>query len=331
MYQALEIHRLSALLIAYQRPNNFEKILRKVVEAGIKDIYISLDYPRNPNVESLQLREDTVGIIQRFALDPTLRIRLSSFSQNVGCGVAVTTACDWFFRSVDTGLVLEDDCIPTPGFFSFMQYALKELESAEDVFIVSGCRLHPTLDGDAEWELNSFPIFWGWGSTADKWSFISSQIKNPLPPYERYPKRFSIRSVYWRAGSRRVKEGFVDTWDTLVSELFHRLDLRNLSPNKSLIENVGDDQYATHDMSYIARLPRASDVFQRPSSVPLFSALNNEVCGKYLYKYRLRHFFTTAMTKLLDDTIRNRQKSTPFVERFNASAEFYSEQKLPFK
>jgi hypothetical protein len=328
MLQAVEISGISALLIAYQRPDNVEKILSEVVRAGISDIFVSLDYPRIVSVESLQRRDEVIKVVHRFASDPSLRIKLSVFSQNVGCGVAVTTACDWFFNSVTHGLVLEDDCIPTSGFFSFMQFALNQLESNDDLYVASGSRLHPSIEDGTRWELNTFPVFWGWGSSAPKWKYMSLQMREPLPPLKRYPKPFSIRSVYWRAGSRRVREGYVDTWDTVISELFHRLELRNLSPSKSLVKNVGNDQHATHQMSQLAKLPVASQDFLKPSAEPIFSFLKNTICGRYLYNYRVRHIFTTAFTRFLDRTIRASEVNIPFVLRLNSSTEFYSEQEV---
>ena len=207
MWQAAEIEEISALVIAYQRPNNVEEILYRVADAGIRNIYVSLDYPRMPNSESLQRREAIIKLVEKFASNPKLHVRLSTFSQNVGCGVAVTTSCDWFFDSVNLGVVIEDDCIPTPGFFTYMRSALLGLNTSEDLFIVSGSRLHPPSRDGVEWELNCFPIFWGWGSTSTKWKQLSAQIKEPLPQFWNYPSPLSIQSIYWRAGSRRRASG----------------------------------------------------------------------------------------------------------------------------
>jgi hypothetical protein len=328
MLQAVEIKGISALLIAYQRPDNVKRILSEVVSAGIKEIFVSVDYPKVPNVESLQRHEEVIKIVQGLSLNPTLQVNLSVFSQNVGCGVAVTTACDWFFNSAGFGIVLEDDCIPTSGFFTYMQFALKQLESTADIYVASGTRLHPFVEDGTQWELNTFPIFWGWGSSADKWKSISSQMREPLPPLKRYPKPFSVRSVYWRAGSRRVREGYVDTWDTIISEIFHRLNLRNLSPGKSLVNNVGNDQHATHDMSSLQSLPTASQIFLEPSVKPLFSGENNKICGRYLYKYRIRHIFTTTLTRLLDHSIRTPLSSISFVQRLESSIEIYTRREV---
>lgn len=325
MWHPVKIEEISALLIAYQRPDNIEMILSKVVDAGIKDIFVSLDYPRFPDSDSLHRREEIIRVVERFAANPNLSIRISAFSRNVGCGVAVTTACDWFFDSVNLGVVLEDDCIPSSGFFSYMQFALAGLNFIDDLYIASGSRLHPYPTIGVEWELNCSPVFWGWGSSSNKWKFLSTEIKLPLPRIRKYPSPLTIPSFYWRAGSRRVREGFVDTWDTLISELFHRLNLRNLSPSRSLVQNIGDDEYATHEMSYLPTLPVASEIFDAPNSVPIFSSADSAECGIFLYKYRARHIVTTSLTKVLDRTIRTHQSSNPFVYRLVDGFDHYTE------
>jgi hypothetical protein len=328
MWKAAEIEELSALLIAYQRPDNVEEILSRVVAAGIRDIYVSLDYPRVPNSESLHRRKQIIELVEKFALNPTLHIRLSTFSQNVGCGVAVTTACDWFFDSVKLGVVIEDDCIPTPGFFSYMRLALVGLDDSENSYIASGSRLHPLAEDGAEWELNSFPIFWGWGSTSIKWKQLSAQIKEPLPLFRKYPSPFSIQSLYWRAGSRRVREGFVDTWDTLISELFYRRKYYNLSPSRSLVQNIGNDEHATHKMDHLSSLPHASETFNFPMAPPLFELPNNEKCGRFLYRYSPRHILTTSLTKVIDRTLRFHISIKPFSDRLMAASQNYTESKV---
>jgi hypothetical protein len=325
MWQSAEIEEISVLLVAYQRPENVKEILSRVVAAGIKNIYISLDFPKIPNPESLRRREEILKTVEQFAIKPQLQIKLSVFSQNVGCGVAVIKACDWFFDSVDLGVVIEDDCIPTPGFFSYMQLALVTLKYSEDCFTASGSRLHPPPKDGARWELNTFPIFWGWGSTSDRWKYLSEQIRAPLPSFWKYPSPYSVQSIYWRAGSRRVREGFVDTWDTLISELFYRRRIKNLSPPSSLVQNIGDDEHATHEMNHLSDLPQAREEFNYPNSLPLFDFSNNEICGKFLYNYRLRHILSTFFTKVLDRTIRFHLSDKSFVDRVRDASLRYRE------
>jgi hypothetical protein len=36
---------------------------------------------------------------------------------NVGCKIGPSSAIDWFFEHGESGIILEDDCVPHPTFF----------------------------------------------------------------------------------------------------------------------------------------------------------------------------------------------------------------------
>ena len=225
-------------------------------------------------------------------------------------------------------MVIEDDCIPTPGFFSYMRLALVRMGDSDDSYVASGTRLHPPAADGVEWELNSFPIFWGWGSNSAKWKQLSKLIREPLPSFSEYPSPFSVQSFYWRAGSRRVREGYVDTWDTLVSEIFYRKKFKNLSPSNSLVQNIGNDEHATHNMNHLSNLPDVHEGFNFPNALPLFEASKNEDCGKFLYRYSGRHILTTFLTRILDRTFRFHYPVKPFAVRLKVASGFYTETKV---
>jgi len=328
MGESIKIDTISALIVAYQRPQNVEKIILKLIDSGIVDIYVSLDYPSDPNLASLDRFEEIVSVVQRFAVNPKLKIKLATFSRNVGCGVAVTLACDWFFESTKLGIILEDDCIPTSGFVEYASYALAQVVNVSDLFVFSGSRLDKVASKELAWELNTFPVFWGWGTTAEKWKYLSAEMRKPLPILRNYPEPFSYKSTYWRAGSRRAKEGFVDAWDTVVSELFFRMDLKNLTPRQSFIQNVGDDAVATHKMIGLSGLQKPVENFDRPMHLPVFDLGRSEKCGKELYGYSFRHYLSTLITKVLDRSINSKTAREPLVERLKECNSYYSEMVL---
>ena len=320
----IEADALSALVIAYQRPENVSTIIKKIVNSGIKRISVALDYPRIPDLNSIARHKAILEVVNDFASDKSLEFKILEFSQNVGCGVAVTTACDWFFEENQFGIVLEDDCIPTPGFFEYQRHAINQLSINPEIFVISGTRLHKAGDQSNGWELNNYPVFWGWGSSSDRWKFISTQIRKALPRAYRSRGAFSVESQYWRAGSRRVRNGFVDTWDTVVSEIFHRFNLKNLSPAVTYIENIGNDAHATHDMSKLRNTLGASEIFDLPEKIPTYSSHENKRCAKYLYGINPRHYLTTNLTRILDSCFKSRLIGLPFNLRLERARNLYT-------
>jgi len=40
--------------------------------------------------------------------------------KNLGCKIRISSGLNWVFSKVDHAIILEDDCIPDPSFFSFV-------------------------------------------------------------------------------------------------------------------------------------------------------------------------------------------------------------------
>ena len=47
-------------------------------------------------------------------------------------------AITWLFENEETGIVLEEDCVPTLGFFSFVDQLIPKFKDNKDVWYISG-------------------------------------------------------------------------------------------------------------------------------------------------------------------------------------------------
>ena len=57
---------------------------------------------------------------------------------NLGCGLAVSTAIDWFFSYEEEGIILEDDCLPSDSFFHFCDFMLDYHRNDQNIFLIGG-------------------------------------------------------------------------------------------------------------------------------------------------------------------------------------------------
>jgi len=60
----------------------------------------------------------TRAVIEQEIACPSQIERLYS-DVNQGCRLGVSRAITWFFEQVEEGIMLEDDCLPHPDFFSY--------------------------------------------------------------------------------------------------------------------------------------------------------------------------------------------------------------------
>ena len=65
--------------------------------------------------------------------------------RNLGCGCAVSEAISWFFQHVDRGIIIEDDCLPDPSFFSYCEENVDRYADDRRIWTVAGTSLIPLV------------------------------------------------------------------------------------------------------------------------------------------------------------------------------------------
>ena len=110
----------SCLLIGYQRFRNLKDIIHILLKNDIRNIYISLDIPKNINHEYQSNYNDFITYLKEIQSKYGDRVIFRKTKKNIGCAVNILSSIEWFFQSENSGYIFEDDCIPTEKFFTFV-------------------------------------------------------------------------------------------------------------------------------------------------------------------------------------------------------------------
>lgn len=312
-----DFDKLSLLVIAYLRPDNLFRILSLAQMAGIKDYFISIDYPSIQTPEIMEQHSKVLDVARKFQSNQLLNVSIFVRNQNVGCSAAVLSSCDWFFGEVNQGIILEDDCVPTLDFFEYCRDAMESLIINDQIWMACGTQLAPLTEGSS-WIVSKYALTWGWATTSSKWREISSELRNGFAPIKsRNMSGISRReSVYWNAGARRAMSGYSDAWDTpLVQKMLLKRKF-SILPSASLVTNIGNDMYATHTHGNSMGLGITTGSYDKN----LNTLERNILCEQYLfsnfYKIRSRHLLSTQVTRLLDFISTKSRKSIPLLDRW---------------
>jgi GR25 family glycosyltransferase involved in LPS biosynthesis len=307
----------AVLLIAYRRHKNLEDLLQLCLSSGVGRIYVALDAPAN---SSAQIDVDQcLKIIERFRdqFPDVLKVKVAN--SNLGCALSVLSACDWALQDEDFLAILEDDCIPSPDFFEYMKDGSLAMKSNSNIFLVSGSQFAPSTLTNQQWHLVHYPLIWGWGTSKQKWQEIKNGLYNIGELSN--PAIFSsyLDYTYWRAGTRRALEGFVDAWDTPFAYVVMHLGGQVILPPENLVQNIGNDRAATHTLDGSELLNRPFGNYE-PSQV---EPLNNYEVDTWLrdsvFNISSRHIFTTRITKLLDVLGYHERIRDPLILRWKSS------------
>jgi hypothetical protein len=174
-------------------------------------------------------------------------VQLKIEPENLGCRRAMQSALDWFFEAEPEGIILEDDIEATPAFFSFCDTMLERYRNDSRIACINGWTPVPSLIlQDSVGYATKYFLVWGWASWRKSW-INSTRDAEKLKSLRGVRSAIEHRSYadgisqYWFDRLRLIATNKYDTWDiTFVLSL--ALDCKlSISPNKSLIRNIGFD------------------------------------------------------------------------------------------
>jgi hypothetical protein len=233
--------RVPCLVIAFSRLVGVERLLSSINPAEIEVLYVAIDGPTSTEVNATQ--NQIIRLVDSFCASNSIRLEVWQRDVNLGVAVAIITALDWFFAHEDFGVILEDDLIIGEDFIKFALENKCQLDN-DEVLLISGDQFHQSGELAIGKNWTAYPLIWGWATSQSKWKEMRHGILHAQPRLFRRP--FSKVENFWRVGTLRVRSRQIDTWD--IPLVYFMLQNRKLclTPDKNLISNLGNDQFASH-------------------------------------------------------------------------------------
>ena len=257
------------LLLTFKRLDTTRRVLAAIREAKPSYLYVAGDGPRSNypgEAEKVQaVREYVVNNV-----DWECQVGTLFREQNLGGPVAVTQALTWFFDQVSEGIILEDDCLPTPSFFHFCETMLERYRYDDRILMVSGRNPCPefTPDGAKNYFFANIGKTWGWAT----WKRAFHGFTLDLPSPEDTSFMSQLREASGSAAEfKNAKRNLLKMnshnyphWDYLwnVRQIIEKKYA--IFPCKNMITNIGYGPEATHTKQGKEPLP----VFNVQSNFP---------------------------------------------------------------
>lgn len=242
----------AVLVVAFNRPDDLRRLLGRLRTVRPPRVYLAVDgaRPDRPGEEA------AVAACRALAeaIDWPCESHTLFRDANLGCGLGVSSAIDWFFAHEERGIILEDDILPDPTFFPFCSELLDRYEQNERVFAISGCNYVPPghmSDPAAAYRFSRVPHIWGWATWRRSWRRYRLDIagwRSDLPARALW--RASGRCVsgfaYWTSTFELLARKQVDTWDGQLVYASMVAGGLTATSNVNLVENLGFNESATH-------------------------------------------------------------------------------------
>ena len=283
---------IPVLVIGYNRPDLLNRLLIRLLDLEISEVYVSLDGSRNE--KDYLKSEECFRTVMKFK--DSFNLHFIRRSHNLGCTLGVISALDWFFTNVDFGAIIEDDCFPKEDLFDFFEeFTLnkKDLEKVNVKLVTA----HNPFDHQLANPIISSMLVHGWATYSETWFEIRlNYFSLNFPSFRNKlsETRPISESIYWWANATRARLGIVDTWDGILNDRIWRLGFKTLIPCKNLITNYGFRPDATHTKD-----PYASNLVNLSSEI-LVKNTANQLLAIYYFRIKNRHIFSSLLRVALD-------------------------------
>lgn len=236
------------LLVAFNRPEKTQRVFEAVRAAAPRRLYLAVDGPRPDVPSDVDRCERTRQVLD----DVTWPCEVKRLYQttNLGCKRGVSAAIDWFLAHEESGIILEDDCIPAADFFPFCAELLDRYRDTPEVMIIGGHNPLGRWDSaNASYVFSRTAPIWGWATWRRAWERFDPAMSRWGEPEARALVRSRMPLAEYRVTSQKfdsVYEGRVDSWGFgwALAILINRGV--SIMPARNLVTNIGFDSEATH-------------------------------------------------------------------------------------
>ena len=239
-------------MIVFNRPDKAQKVFEAVRQAQPKKLYIAADGPRPDRAGEQEKCDACRALAQK--VDWECEVSTLFQDSNIGCGQGPFEAISWLFQHEETGIILEDDCLPHVSFFRFCDEMLARYQHDTRVMHVAGTYFLGEWQRDPEYSyhFSQHGPTWGWATWRRAWQHYDYYL-NMFPKIDENQyfdhfftseKEKNFRLKLFRQTYEEPEK--IDWWDYQWDFARYVHGGLSIVPNTNLITNVGFGEDATH-------------------------------------------------------------------------------------
>ncbi len=179
-------------------------------------------------------------------------VELNYAPKNLGCAERLATGITWAFSRSERLVILEDDCLPDPTFFTFCDELLELYANDTRVGQISGCPMFfSEITRLSSYVFSRYGSIWGWASWRRAWDYYDMKIRS-WPTFRSLGALDAV--VHSRAEHKKRERLYnemhekqiFDSWDYQWGYAKFTQGLLSVVPCQNLIENTGFGLDGTH-------------------------------------------------------------------------------------
>ncbi len=269
------------LFLVFNRIETTQVVFERIKSVKPKYLYIASDGARK-FVEGEDLLVENVRKFVLENIDWDCEIKTLFRNNNLGCGVAVSSAIDWFFENEEMGIIIEDDCLVSKSFFEYSEQLLNKYRFCPEVVSICSSNSVGFKSTLSSYTFSRYSLIWGWATWRRAWLNYDLDIKlwPSLKANNWLEKLNTSKSFYnyWTHVFDTCYNKEVNTWDfqwNFASFLHGGI---SIIPNVNMVRNIGIGINETHKVDkYFSNFIDNDIIFplKHPSSFEINSDIDS--------------------------------------------------------
>lgn len=234
----------AVLLIAFGRVDYARKTFEAIKAAKPSKFYFYTNAGRPDHPDECKRNE----IVKSMANEVDWPCEFKTWFREEPVGVldSIRLAINWVFENEEKAIIMEEDCVGAPAWFSFANEMLEKYKDNDRVWLISGCNYaedYNPLSHSYHFSRNFFIN--GWASWRSRWK----QIKWDQLGYDTLLKEGVIESYYPDVQQRRYHRDKIKQYGKEIEKtlcwdfVFWYSAVANNSfsiiPSRHLVQNIG--------------------------------------------------------------------------------------------
>jgi len=296
------------LFMIFNRPETTQIVFDRIKQIKPKYLYVAADGPRKNKPKEPEMCRQTRDIIKQ--IDWECELKTFYRKVNFGCGNSVYRAITWFFKNVEQGIILEDDCLPDISFFNYCQTMLQKYKTDNRITHINGTSfVIKPIDYKDSYYYSKFFHVWGWATWRRAWENYDFNISS----YPKFKNEKIISTLFnnhaiqqhWLSNFDFVYTHKLDTWDyQWVYTNFTNHGLA-IMPFQNLVSNIGFDENATHTVDKKSTLSNLFSHSFKLGKEPAFMVPRNDIDEQIYKKTANLKLSETFFTRFKDKVKKN--------------------------
>lgn len=248
-------HDTPILLLAFNRPEHTRRVLESIIAANPKNLYVFQDAARERNEYDLKKCAEVRRVINNLTKDSNVILHTNYSEINLGCGAGPMTGIGWFFRQVEKGIVMEDDCLPHSDFFGYCEELLEKYKDDDKVLFISSTLYNNKWQCEASYDFSHYMVTGAWAGWRRTWQGFDLDLKDlDAKAFRKHVLHLTENrgeANWWYSIVKEIQQDTTKKsyWDFQMQIHLFRNSALTIHPQRNLVSNIGFDQEGTHTLS----------------------------------------------------------------------------------